>query len=194
MRAALLLITILTGCSAGNQSFSAGNDNTAPPEANGLLQVTPADGVNFGSMSITSLGKPGYFGIFNIGTSNLEVTHVKITDAGDNVGQEVFTDLIRHDGGTATSYSLGAGDKVEYKLVAQNNQVSEAIGNIEVYTSDSNFDDGGPGKFQLPLYASFVDPDHDQGSDTGSEDGDTGVDDTDTGTDSSDTGETTSDE
>jgi hypothetical protein len=188
MRPAVLFLAFLTACSGDGQSFSSSSGGGEPAEANGILEVYPADGVVFDTMPITSSGQMEAFRITNIGQSKLIVTHVQITDAGDNVGIEVFKDLRRADGGDSTAFDLKAGEKVEFTLNAQLNQVAEAVGNIEIYTNDTSVDMGGPGKFMLPLLASAVDPN--AGSDTGDVGSDTGDVSDDTGTTSEDSDDT----
>jgi hypothetical protein len=187
MRPAVLFLAVLTACSGGGQSFSSNSEGGEPAEANGILEVYPEAGIVFDTMPITSSGQMEAFRVTNIGQSKLIVTHVKITDAGDNVGMEVFKDLRRADGGDSTAFDLKAGEKVEFTLNAQLNHVADAVGNIEIYTNDTSKDMGGPGKFMLPLSVSAVDPN--AGSDTGDVSDDTGT----PSVDSDDTGSETAD-
>ena len=194
MRPILLLPILLLGCGGSGQSFSGGGDENTEVSDAGTLEVYPTNetGIDFGSISVTSVGKMKGFRVSNIGEGTLIVTHVRITDAGDNVGKEVFKDLRRADGGQGTNFTLSQGQKMEFTINASGDTPMEAVGNIEIYTSDISVDFGGPGKYQLPLRISIVDPNAD---DTGSPGDDTGTDDEgdeDTGASSVDTGSTES--
>ena len=79
----------------------------------------------------------------------------------------------------------------DLKVNASGDTPMDAEGNIEIYTSDINVDFGGPGKYQLPLRISIVDPNAD---DTGGSGGDPGSStEDDTGASGTDTGATDSD-
>ena len=169
----LLLPIFLLGCGGSGQSFSGGGDENNEVSDEGTLEVYPTNemGIDFGSISVTSVGKMKGFRVSNIGEGTLIVTHVRITDAGDNVGKEVFKELRRADGGQGTNFTLSQGQKMEFTVNASGDTPMDAVGNIEIYTSDINVDFGGPGKYQLPLRISIVDPNAD---DTGSAADDTG--------------------
>ena len=173
MRSMLLLPIFLLGCGGSGQSFSGGGDENNEVSDEGTLEVYPTNemGIDFGSISVTSVGKMKGFRVSNIGEGTLIVTHVRITDAGDNVGKEVFKELRRADGGQGTNFTLSQGQKKEFTVNASGDTPMDAVGNIEIYTSDINVDFGGPGKYQLPLRISIVDPNAD---DTGSAADDTG--------------------
>lgn len=187
MRSLFLLPFVLLACGGSGQSFSGGGDENNEVSDAGTLEVYPTNemGIDFGSISVTSVGKMKGFRVSNIGEGTLIVTHVRITDAGDNVGKEVFKDLRRADGGQGTNFTLSEDQKMEFTINASGDTPMDAVGNIEIYTSDINVDFGGPGKYQLPLRISIVDPNAD---DTGSTEDDTGSADDDTGTESADTG------
>jgi len=184
----LLLPFFLVACGPSSQSFSGGGDDNTEVSAQGTLEVYPTNdmGIDFGSISVTSVGKMKGFRVSNIGEGTLIVTHVRITDSGDNVGKEVFKDLRRADGGQGTNFTLSQDQKMEFTINASGDTPMDAVGNIEIYTSDVNVDIGGPGKYQLPLRISIVDPNADDtgsaGEDTGSSpEDDTGASPTDTG-------------
>ena len=186
MRPMFLLPLFLLACGGSGQSFSGGGDENNEVSDAGTLEVYPTNemGIDFGSISVTSVGKMKGFRVSNIGEGTLIVTHVRITDAGENVGKEVFKDLRRADGGQGTNFTLSEGQKMEFTVNASGNTPMDAVGNIGL-PSDISVDIGGPGKYQIPLRISIVDPNAD---DTGSpEDDDTGSSGTDTGA-SDDTG------
>ena len=188
MRPMFLLPLFLLACGGSGQSFSGGGDENNEVSDAGTLEVYPTNemGIDFGSISVTSVGKMKGFRVSNIGEGTLIVTHVRITDAGENVGKEVFKDLRRADGGQGTNFTLSEGQKMEFTVNASGNTPMDAVGNIEIYTSDISVDIGGPGKYQIPLRISIVDP---NANDTGSpDDDDTGSGATDTGATDDDTG------
>ena len=102
------------------------------------------------------------------------------------MGKEVFKELRRADGGQGTNFTLSHGQKKEFTVNASGDTPMDAVGNIEIYTSDINVDFGGPGKYQLPLRISIVDPNADDTGSTADDTGDTG------GEGSEDTGATES--
>ena len=102
MRPMFLLPLFLLACGGSGQSFSGGGDENNEVSDAGTLEVYPTNemGIDFGSISVTSVGKMKGFRVSNIGEGTLIVTHVRITDAGENVGKEVlYKDLRRADGG-----------------------------------------------------------------------------------------------
>jgi hypothetical protein len=178
MRFVFFFLPAVIACTGNDQTYSSKTDGGATAEANGLLEVYPTE-IQFKPMPVSS-GRMEAFRVTNTGDSMLIVTHVKITDPGDNMGVEVFSNLRRADGETSTSLNLGAGKTVEFTLNASLEMPGDAIGNIEIYTNDTSVDMGaGPGKFMLMLGASAIDPNPDTGiGDTGNGDGDTGNGDT----------------
>ncbi len=187
MRYAFILAAALTGCASSGQTFSVGDAENNEVKDIGSLEVYPTHdmGLDFGTVSTTSVGKMKGFRVSNIGDGSLMVTHVRITDAGDNVGAEVFKDLRRADGGQGTNFTLTAGQKMEFTVNASASVPMEAVGNIEVYANDTTVDFGGPGKYQLPLRIRVVAPD--TPDDTG-ETPDTGAPTEDTSSPTTDTG------
>ena len=146
MRPMFLLPLFLLACGGSGQSFSGGGDENNEVSDAGTLEVYPTNemGIDFGSISVTSVGKMKGFRVSNIGEGTLIVTHVRITDAGENVGKEVFKDLRRADGGQGTNFTLSEGQKMEFTVNASGNTPMDAVGNIEIYTSDISVDIGGP--------------------------------------------------
>ena len=171
MRYATFLL-FLAACSGSGQSFSSGDDKNEGSAGSGELRVTP-EALDFGTVSTTHTGKMMAFGLFNDGEYPLEVIHVKITDSGGGEDVDIFRDLRRADSGEGTNFSLSQGEKMEFTVVGQGDTPMDAVGNIQIYTNDSTIDNGGPGKFQLPMTLSVV-PSNDEEQDTGIED--TGID------------------
>ena len=113
------------------------------------------------------------FAVKNIGDGNLTVSYVRIIDAGDNVGVEVFKDLQRTDGSQPETFSLSPNTDVAFSVVAVGKTAMDAAGTTEIYTNDSDVNMGGPGKYLLPLRASFIGSGGDDtgGSDSGDDTG-----------------------
>jgi hypothetical protein len=193
MRSLLLLPFLLSACASSGQSFSAGGSDENQISDAGQLEVQTSRGgdiLDFGSALTASDGTKEFFAVKNIGEGNLTVSYVRITDAGDNVGAEVFKDLQRTDGTQPETFSLSPNTDVEFSVVAVGKTAMDADGTIEIYTNDSDVNMGGPGKYLLPLKASFI---GNGGDDTGSSDSgdDTGSPDSGDDTGSPDSGDDT---
>ena len=191
MRSLLLLPFLLSACASSSQSFSAGGGDDNQISDAGQLEVQTNRGgdiLDFGSALTESDGTKEHFAIKNIGDGNLTVSYVRIIDAGDNVGVEVFKDLQRTDGSQPETFSLSPNASVTFSVVAVGKTAMDAEGTVEIYTNDSDVNMGGPGKYLLPLRASFID---NGGDDTGSSDS---GDDTGSSDSGDDTGSTDGDE
>jgi len=166
MRTALVLATLLTGCSA-EQGFGESKPTTVEAGGEGRAAIFPTDGVNLGPFDIGHTEQGG-FRIDSTGEFPLQVLSMSLIDAGENAGIAVFADLRPHVSTNIVPFEIAPGEGSEFLVTASMSEAGTATGEIEIYTNDSTVNDGGPGYVRVPLSAIARDPGGDE-EDTGSE-------------------------